>query len=159
MTKNKKEISPTRKKIHEFYEEQEYLSIQQNTNRARSVTVGTAFGGIVELMMRSDYATVWAQMQPVEAIELMEQIAAGCGVEIAMRPKQNFSSWRGWQEVINQEVRVESIEWKGTAPYQLRQQDETNKLIESQKKETSTSRKRKNSTKKVNVTEENKENE
>ena len=114
MTKNKKEISQTRKKIHEFYEEQEYLSIQQNTNRARSVTVGTAFGGIVELIMRSDYATVWAQLQPVEAIELMEQIAAGCGVEIAMRPKQNFSTWRSWDTSL-----PTSVAWMGAAPWQL----------------------------------------
>lgn len=157
MTRNKKEVSATRKKIHEFYEQQEFLSIQQNTNRARSVTVGTAFGGVVELIVRSDYATVWAQMQPVEAIELMEQIAAGCGVEIAMRPKQNFASWRGWQEIINQEVRIESIEWKGTAPYQLRQQEESDRLLkESMKKPT---RKRKSRAKKVDNVEENIENE
>jgi len=157
MARNKKEMSETRKKIHEFYEQQEFLSIQQNTNRARSVTIGTAFGGVIELILRSDSATIWAQMQPVEAIELMEQIASGCGVEIAMRPKQNFASWRGWQEVINQEVRLESIEWKGTAPYQLRQQEEVDRLLKESKKEPT--RKRKSRTKKVDTVEENIENE
>lgn len=120
--KNQKQTSSIRKKIHSFYEHQEYLSIQQNPYRARSVTVGTAFGGVVELVVRSDAATVWAQMQPVEAIELMEQIAAGCGIEIAMRPKQNFASWRGWEDIIGQKIQIEGIEWKGTAPYQLRHQ-------------------------------------
>lgn len=123
--KNQKQTS-IRKKIRSFYEQQEYLSIQQNSNRARSVTVGTAFGGVIELILRSDAATVWAQMQPVEAIELMEQIAAGCGVEIAMRPKQNFASWRGWEEIIEQKIQIQGIEWKGTAPYQLRHQIEEN---------------------------------
>lgn len=128
--KNQKQNS-MRKKIQSFYEQQEYLSIQQNTNRARSVTVGTAFGGVVELILRSDAATVWAQMQPVEAIELMEQIAAGCGVEIAMRPKQNFASWRGWEEILEQKIQIEGIQWKGTAPYQLKSQivNEESKLL------------------------------
>lgn len=131
--KNQKE-SQTRKKINEFYEKQEYLSIQQNPNRARSVTVGTAFGGVVELVLRSDAATVWAQMQPVEAIELMEQIAAGCGVEIAMRPKQNFAAWRGWEEVIDRDISVNRLEWKGAAPYQLAPREEELKLLEEPKK-------------------------
>ena len=121
--KNQKQ-TPLRKKIQSFYEQQEYLSLQQSPYRARSVTVGTAFGGVVELVVRSDAATVWAQMQPVEAIELMEQIAAGCGVEIAMRPKQNFASWRGWEEVLQQKIQIEGYEWKGTAPYQLNHQSQ-----------------------------------
>lgn len=126
--KNQKQTS-LRKKIESFYEKQEYLSIQQSPNRARSVTVGTAFGGVIELVMRADAATVWAQMQPVEAIELMEQIAAGCGVEIAMRPKQNFASWRGWEEILEQKIRIEGIEWKGTAPYQLKHQIDNQKNL------------------------------
>lgn len=108
-----------RKKINEMCEENEYLSIQQNRNRARSITVGTAFGGVVEISIRSDIATIYAQMQPTEAIELIEQIAAGVGVEIAMRPKVNFASWRGWEEVIGQRVSFDKIAWKGAAAWQL----------------------------------------
>jgi hypothetical protein len=141
--KNQKQ-SATRKKINEFYEHQEYLSIQQNPNRARSVTIGTAFGGVVELIMRSDAATIWAQMQPVEAIELMEQIAAGCGVEIAMRPKQNFASWRGWEEILDRSITGNNLPWKGSAPYQLRQDEEELKLLEEKPKS-----KRKRTRKKV----------
>lgn len=118
--KNKTEIySDSRKKIHDLYEENEYLSIKQNQNRARSITVGTAFGGVVEINMRSDVASVYAQMQPTEAIELIEQLAAGVGVEIAMRPKVNFASWRGWEEVIDQRIGWDKIGWKGTAAWQL----------------------------------------
>lgn len=123
MAKNKKiniEVeSENRKKIHDLCEENEFLSIKQNQNRARSITVGTAFGGIVEINMRSDIASVYAQMQPTEAIELIEQLAAGVGVEIAMRPKVNFASWRGWEEVIDQRIGWDKIGWKGTAAWQL----------------------------------------
>lgn len=123
MPKNKKhqvEIETEgRKKIHNLYEENEYLSIKQNQNRARSITVGTAFGGVVEVNMRSDIASVYAQMQPTEVIELIEQLAAGVGIEIAMRPKVNFASWRGWEEVIDQRIGWDKIAWKGTAAWQL----------------------------------------
>jgi len=108
-----------REKINRLCEENEFLSIKQNQNRARSITVGTAFGGVVEINMRSDIASVYAQMQPTEAIELIEQLAAGVGVEVAMRPKVNFASWRGWEEVIDQRISWDKIGWKGTAAWQL----------------------------------------
>ena len=115
----KEKQSKMRQKIHDLCEEGEYLSMAQNQNRARSITVGTAFGGIVEVNMRSDVASVYAQMQPTEAIELIEQLAAGVGVEVAMRPKQNFASWRGWEEVIGARIGFDQIAWKGTAAWQL----------------------------------------
>lgn len=119
-----------KEKIKSHMEEMEYRSMLQNKSRARSITVGTAFGGIVEINVRSDFETIWVQMQPVEVIELIEQLAAGCGVEVAMRPKQNFSSWRSWEEVTGKDVRYESLEWKGTAPFQIRQQEETLEELE-----------------------------
>lgn len=127
-----------REKINNLYEENEFLSMQQNRNRARSITVGTAFGGTVEVHMRSDFASVYAQMQPTEAIELIEQIAAGVGVEIAMRPKVNFASWRGWEEVIGQRVSFDKIAWKGAATWQLDGQaveENYQKTLESSKTE------------------------
>lgn len=134
--KKDKKVSEMREKINELCEENEYLSISQNRNRARSISVGTAFGGVVEINMRSDIASVFAQMQPTEAIELMEQIAAGVGIEIAYRPKNNFASWRGWEEVIGQKVALDSIAWKGAAAWQLAlESDENNepKQIEGSK--------------------------
>ena len=139
----KEKPSEMRQKIHDLCEENEYYSIKQNRNRARSITVGTAFGGVVEVNMRSDAASVYAQMQPTEAIELIEQLAAGVGIEIAMRPKQNFASWRGWEEVIGNNVPMDRIAWKGAAawqlgsevisPKQLKAEDEEKKLEESEK--------------------------
>lgn len=67
-------------------------------NRARSVCVGTAFGGVTEISMRcDDGSTVWALMQPVEAIELIHQLAANVGCHINLQPRRDFSSWRDWK--------------------------------------------------------------
>lgn len=67
-------------------------------NRARSVTVGTCFGGTTELMMRSnDGRTIWSPMQPVEVIELIHQLAANVGCHIQLKPRDDFSSWREWR--------------------------------------------------------------
>ena len=139
----KEKPSEMRQKIHDLCEENEYYSMKQSRNRARSITVGTAFGGVVEVNMRSDAASVYAQMQPTEAIELIEQLAAGVGIEIAMRPKQNFASWRGWEEVIGNNVPMDRIAWKGAAawqlgsevisPKQLKPEDEEKKLEEPEK--------------------------
>tara|TARA_A100001201_G_C4063655_1_gene193493 strand:- start:489 stop:989 length:501 start_codon:yes stop_codon:yes gene_type:complete len=129
----KEKPSKMRKKIHDLCEENEFYSIKQNRNRARSITVGTAFGGVVEVNMRSDAGSVYAQMQPIEAIELIEQIAAGVGVEIAMRPKNNFASWRGWEEVIGQRVPLEHIAWKGAAAWQFDAKDPEPKQLEAEK--------------------------
>jgi hypothetical protein len=117
MTKEK--ISKTRKKIHGIYEENEYKSVKAIQKRARSITVGTAFGGIVEVTLRADDDFLYAQIQPTEVIELIEQLAAGVGVEVAMKPKVNFASWRGWEEVIDQRIGWDRIAWKGAAAWQL----------------------------------------
>ena len=88
--------------------------MKQNQTRARSLSVGTAGGGIIELNMRGDYGNLWYQMQPTEAIEIIGQIAAASGIEIAMRPRQDFSSWRSWDTSL-----PPSVAWMGAAPWQL----------------------------------------
>jgi len=110
----KKKESKTRKKIHSIYEENELASLEQNKTRARSLTVGTANGGIVEVALRGDYSNLWFLLQPVEVVEVIEQLAAATGLEVAMRPKQNFSTWRGWDTSL-----PPSIHWVGSAPWQL----------------------------------------
>lgn len=110
----KKEETAIRKKINQMYEENEYANLQQNKNRARSITVGTAFGGAIEINMRGDYHSLWCILSPVEAVEMLEQLAAAAGVQVATRPKDDFSAWRGW-DVDN----VEYIHWKGAAPWQV----------------------------------------
>ena len=74
-------------------------------NRARSITVGTAFGGTTEIGMRcNDGRFVWTLMQPVEAIELIHQLAANVGCHINLAPRRDFSSWRDWR--VSEEERL-----------------------------------------------------
>ena len=88
--------SKLRQLINSMAEENEYRNLQQNRDRARSITVGTSGGGTLELHMRGDYHSSWMALTPTEALELAEQLSAACGVKIAMRPKNDFSAWRGW---------------------------------------------------------------
>jgi len=85
-------------KLKEIERQMEIDNIASNRTRARSVTVGTAFGGTTELMMRMPDGTVpWAIMQPVEVIELIHQLAANVGCHIHLQPRRDFSSWRDWR--------------------------------------------------------------
>jgi hypothetical protein len=114
MASKKENMSETRKKIHEEYEASELADLKQRQSRARSITVGTTTGGLIEIGMRGDFSNLWYLLKPVEAAEIIEQLAAACGLEIAMRPKQNFASWRSWDS----EMPMVS-EWKGSAPYNV----------------------------------------
>lgn len=111
---NKKKPSKIRQRINQIYEENELAALESNRNRARSFSVGSANGGIVEVSMRGEFANLWYIMQPVEAIEFIGQLAAATGVEIAMRPRNDFSSWRSWDTSLPDEVA-----WLGAAPWQL----------------------------------------
>jgi hypothetical protein len=112
-------LEELQEKLEREYKKNELDSLYSMRNRARSIAAGTAFGGVVEVTMRSESNYMYAQMQPTEAVELIEQLAAGIGVEVAMRPKVNFASWRGWEEVIEQRIGWDRIGWKGTAAWQL----------------------------------------
>jgi len=114
----KKRPSKIRQKINELHEELEYNSLSQNKDRARSCTVGNCTGGLIEISMRGDAASLWYILHPVEAIEFMEQLASACGVEILKRPKQDFTSWRSWD--LDQ---PNSAHWKGSAPWQISDKD------------------------------------
>lgn len=72
--------------------------LDSQLNRARSVTVGTAFGGTTEISMRANNGSnLWCIMQPVEVIELIHQLAANVGCHIHLQPRRDFSSWRDWK--------------------------------------------------------------
>jgi hypothetical protein len=130
MKKKKQEVkSKIKEKINEIYQENEYANLVQNKNRSRSITVGTAFGGAVEISMRGDYHNLWAIIQPVEVVELIEQLASGVGLQVAMRPKQDFASWRGWN------VDIEDRYWAGSAPRQIEEQCQSNEKLLTQSKE------------------------
>jgi len=85
------------KKIKSIDEKLMTDSREGDQDRARSITVGTAFGGTAELSMRrNDGRTTWVLLQPVEVIELIHQLAANVGCHIQLKPRQDFASWRGW---------------------------------------------------------------
>jgi hypothetical protein len=109
-----KKVSKTRQKIHEIYEENELAGLKQTQTRGRSMTIGTAGGGVIEVSIRGDFSNLWYQMQPTEAIEIIGQIAAAAGVEIAIRPRSDFASWRSWDTSL-----PASVQWMGAAPWQL----------------------------------------
>jgi len=74
-------------------------SLEGEKDRARSVTVGNAFGGVTEIGMRSRTGTyVWCILQPTEVTELIHQLAANIGCHIGIKPREDFGSWRHWKE-------------------------------------------------------------
>lgn len=73
-------------------------SLNESMVRARSITIGTAFGGTTEVTMRRPDGTVtFVILQPVEAIELVHQLAASVGCHINLQPRRDFASWRNWK--------------------------------------------------------------
>ena len=85
-------------KLAELQAQQEIANFESNFNRARSITVGTAFGGTAEITMRGDGGRyLYCLLQPVEAIELIHQLAANVGCHLNLKPRDDFSSWRNWR--------------------------------------------------------------
>lgn len=73
-------------------------ALAESATRARSVMVGTAFGGVSEISMRrSDGTVTFAILQPVEVVELINQMAASIGCHIHIQPRKDFASWRAWK--------------------------------------------------------------
>jgi hypothetical protein len=90
-------LRDAKKKLEELNIQQQLEERESHLNRARSVTVGTCFGGTTELTMRGDGKHLWCTMQPTEVIELIHQLAANVGCHIAIKPRDDFSSWREWR--------------------------------------------------------------
>ena len=86
------------KKIELLEAEMAQLGRQGDFNRSRSVTVGTAFGGVTEISMRRiDGVSLWTILQPVEVVELIHQLAGNIGCHIHVQPRKDFASWRNWK--------------------------------------------------------------
>lgn len=121
-------------KLRSLAMEDELHNRENIKRRARSFTIGTAGGGVLEVCLRTDnYGTIWYQFNPVEAVEIIGQLAAAAGIEIAIRPRKDFASWRAWDSDL-----PGSVHWMGAAPWQLDDGDRQ-KLIESKKKEVESS--------------------
>lgn len=72
---------------------------EANKNRGRTLSIGTAFGGTVEVSIRmANGQTAWVLLQPVEATEIIHQLAAQIGCHIALKPRKDFGSWRAWDD-------------------------------------------------------------
>tara|TARA_R110000796_G_scaffold35765_1_gene91728 strand:- start:1995 stop:2504 length:510 start_codon:yes stop_codon:yes gene_type:complete len=79
-------------------------SLDQHDSRAQAITIGTAGGGTTELTMRSAHGQfLWNVYQPVEVVELINQLAANIGCHIHIQPRNDFSSWRQWRELSEEE--------------------------------------------------------
>ena len=74
-------------------------SMTQEEHRAQSITIGTAGGGTTEITMRAtDGSYLWNVYQPVEVVELINQLSANIGCHIHIQPRNDFSSWREWKQ-------------------------------------------------------------
>lgn len=86
------------KKIKEIENELSLNSLVSNLNRARSINVGTAFGGTSEILMRGEGDRfLYSILQPVEVVELIHQLSANVGCEVSLKPRKDFASWREWK--------------------------------------------------------------
>ena len=96
-----------KQKLKEIQRKQDEANFASSLNRARSITVGTCFGGTTEIMMRGNDGTVlWSPMQPVEVIELIHQLAANVGCHIHLQPRKDFSSWRDWRVTEEEKIHL-----------------------------------------------------
>ena len=91
-------LKEKRRRVQDIEEHLALDNVASNLDRARSINVGTAFGGTTEIIMRgNDARYLWCVMQPVEVIELIHQLSANVGCNVELKPRQDFSSWRDWR--------------------------------------------------------------
>lgn len=109
-----KKVSKTRQQIQEIYEQNELANLKEGQERARSFLVGTTTGGLIEVGLRGDFANLWYVLHPVEAVEMIESLAAAAGLQVALRPKQDFTTWRSWDTTT-----PGCAHWVGAAPWQM----------------------------------------
>jgi len=109
--KNRLEALEAERAVYEA--EQAFRNLKSNASRARAITVGTAFGGTTEISIRGEGGdTLWCLMQPVEVIELINQLSANIGCHIHIQPRKDFSSWREWNL-----TEAEKLHYNGHVPF------------------------------------------
>ena len=95
MRKGEKDL---RRELEELEMRMTLQSRNADLNRARTISVGSAGGGTVEISMRCmNGDAIWYIMQPVEVIEYINQMAAIVGCHIHVKPREDFASWRRWK--------------------------------------------------------------
>ena len=88
----------TQKQIDAHNEELAILGSAERFSRANSITTGNAGGGVIEICLRASDKCLWIPLQPFEVVELIHQLAAGAGCLINIQPRNDFGSWRKWND-------------------------------------------------------------
>lgn len=86
-------------KLAELHREESLRSKQADKYRAQSVNIGTSGGGTTEIILRGvngDY--LWGVYHPAEVTEIIHQLAASIGCHIAIKPREDFASYREWKQ-------------------------------------------------------------
>ena len=116
---NEKEFQ---EKLEDQHRDHVIRSKEADRFRAQSLMVGTAGGGDSEITMRGingDY--LWGAYHPAEMIEIINQMAAAIGCHIAIKPREDFSSYREWKALTEEDY----DHLNGHAPFPQVRQDTT----------------------------------
>ena len=109
---NEKELD---KEIRRKTKERQLKAMEQENYRAQTMTIGHTGNGMTEISMRgvvSGY--LWNVYQPVEVVELINELAANIGCHIHIQPRNDFASWRQWKEQTDEE----RLHYNGHPPFQ-----------------------------------------
>ena len=97
------------KQMQALLAEQSLANFKTDINRARSISVGNAGGGVSEVSLRKiNGDAVYYFLQPVEVIELIHQLAANVGCHINLQPRDDFSSWRSWNPTHSKQPAIDN---------------------------------------------------
>jgi len=97
------------KKMQDMLAQQSLANFEGERNRARSISIGNAGGGVTEITLRKvNGETTWSLLQPVEVIELIHQLAANVGCHMSLKPREDFASWRGWKSTLSDQPAIEN---------------------------------------------------
>lgn len=100
----KKDLQELEEKIHLRMKERQLKSMAQDDHRAQSISIGHAGGGTTDITMRGACGGyLWNIYQPTEVVELINQLAANIGCHIHIQPREDFSSWRQWKQISDEE--------------------------------------------------------
>jgi len=109
---NEKELD---KEIRRKTKERQLKAMDQENHRAQTITIGHTGGGMTEISMRGVLGGyLWNVYQPVEIVELINELAANIGCHIHIQPRNDFASWRQWREQTDEE----RLHYNGHPPFQ-----------------------------------------
>ena len=103
-------------KIDKLLRLRQLESMEADKNRAQTVSVGRAGTGETEISLRGvDVTYLFAIIHPAEVVE-------SNGLHIALRPRDDFASWREWKDVTDEDRQ----HLNGWAPFPQLEQNSQN---------------------------------